>query len=135
MKKRSNIYISIASLLAGGILYVLFRENSYLGKLFAQCTVIIRLKALTSPLDSDLSKFHLPDFLWGLSLGCSLQAALGMKGYGILICGFVPFLCGALWECMQFFGIIPGTGDYWDIVSYFLAGAICIIINLKERKE
>lgn len=135
MKQRTNFFISIVSLFTGGILYILFRGNTHLGKLFTQFSPIISFRTYLKPLASNLLRFHLPDFLWCLSLGCGLQAVLRLEKRNILLCGFGAFLCGAIWEYMQLLGVISGTGDFWDVVSYFLAGALCTIINLKETKK
>lgn len=57
----------------------------------------------------------------------------GIKG--IIICASVAFLCGCVWELLQYVGVLSRTGDIHDIIMYFLASAICIIINLKETRE
>ncbi len=134
MKRRTNLFISIASLSAGGMLYILFRENSYIGKVFSNLQPILTLRNAVSLLECDFLKFYFADFLWGLALGCGLQAILLPEKRSVLLCGFGVFLCGTAWECMQAFDIIPGTADYWDVVSYCLAGALCIIFNIKGEK-
>ena len=134
-KQRTNFFICISSLILGGILYILFRENTHIGKLFAQIFPLTILKALLKPFASNLLCFHLLDFLWGLSLGCGLQTILMLKRKRVLLCGLGVFLCGAIWESLQFLDVVSGTGDYWDIVSYFLAGALCITFNLKETEK
>ena len=135
MKQRTNIVISVISLFTGGILYVLFRENTHIGRLFSQVPFLKSLRTSLQPLASDPVKFHLPDFLWCLSFGCGLQAILCLRKKKVLFCGFGAFLCGVVWEYMQFFGAVSGTSDYWDVVSYLLAGMFCTIINLKETEK
>ena len=134
MKQRTNLFLSIASLLTGGMLYTLFRETTYIGKAFTHFQPIVTLRCLLSQLESNFLKFYFPDFLWGFSLGCGLQAILSPGKHNNLLCGFGVLLCGTVWECMQAFGIVSGTADFWDVVSYCLAGALCITLNLKERK-
>ena len=134
MKKYANFIISIASLFTGGMLYVLFRENTYIGNAFSRFSFIVALRMSLAPFACNLLKYYLPDFLWGLALACGLQAILHLKKQKLLLCGVVVFLCGTFWECMQCLGVISGTGDFWDVFSYSLAGLLCIILNLKERE-
>ena len=135
MKRYVNCTVAIASLLTGGAIYVLFRENTHIARLFSSITLIEPFRIWLKETPSDVFRFYLPDFLWGLSLGCGLQAILKPTARKNLLCGGVAFLCGVIWECLQFSHIISGTGDILDIVLYLLACALCTFLNIKEREQ
>ena len=134
-RQYTNIIISAASLFIGCLLYVLFREDTYIGNIFSHLPFITALRIWVSPISCNCVKFYFGDFLWGLSLGFGLQVFFTSRTAEILLCGCVTFLCGLIWEYLQFCGIISGTGDFWDIVSYFCAGTICIIFNLRRENQ
>ena len=134
MSRRSiNILLGTAALLLGCSIYVVFRSDSYVAGFFDRFRWILFLRVQFAPFGMGFLKFWFPDFLWGLSLGCYLQAIHLSKLRGTLLFGSISFLCGATWELLQLVAIVPGTGDWLDILLYFLASAICVRINLKER--
>ena len=134
LKRKVNILISAIALLVGSILYILFRDNTHIAKLFANISAVDSAKKLLAPLSCNFIKYYFPDFLWCLSLSCGLQAILAATSKGCLLCSGVAGAFGALWECLQYVGVISGTGDLWDIACCFLACGICYILNLEERK-
>lgn len=134
-KRKKNIRFSLTALVVGCFLYVFFRENTYVGNMFDSIENIEKMRQMFSSQICDLCKFYLPDFLWGFSLSCGLIAIYVPGIKGIIICASVAFLCGCMWELLQYIGVLSGTGDIHDIIMYFLASAICIIINLKETRE
>lgn len=83
-------------------------------------------------LDCGFLKYYLPDYLWGVALACGLHAIFNPKAKESLICTVVVVLLGALYEVLQWFGIISGTGDIVDVVLYALAGATVNVINYKR---
>ena len=134
-KRKKNIRFSLAALVVGCFLYVFFRENTYVGNMFDIIEHIEKMRQMFSSQICDLCKFYLPDFLWGFSLSCGLIAIYVPGIKGVIICASVAFLCGCMWELLQCIGVLSGTGDIHDIIMYFLASALCIIINLKETRE
>ncbi len=82
----------------------------------------------------DFLMYYLPDFLWGFSLSCLLQAFCVYSFKGTVLCCCITAIYGCVWELLQWLSILGGTGDYLDIIMYLLASILCLIINLKERK-
>ena len=133
--RKKNISLCLSALSFGFLLYVLFRPNTYVGSLLNGWAYIDIIRQMSSFFASDLCKFYLPDFLWAFSLGCGLIAIYTPKTTGVVVCALCPFLCGLTWELLQHFALLSGTGDIVDIIMYFLASALCLIINLRESKK
>lgn len=130
-----NMMVSFAALLAGGLLYIWLRPNTYIGNILDGLLGIDLVRQIGMNHAGDFLKYYLPDFLWGSSLGCALIAVYDPRIRGVIICAGVSVLCGSLWEVLQYAQVIKGTGDIHDVIMYLLAGAMCIIINLKERRK
>ena len=134
-KRKKNILFSLISLIVGSLLYILFRKNTYIGGILngIENIYISRERYLFQV--SDFFKFYLPDFLWGFSLGCGLIAIHNPRIKGVIICASYSFLCGLIWELLQYLEVLSGTGDIHDVIMYLLASVVCIIINLKETRR
>ena len=130
-----NVLLGTASLVLGGFIYVMFRENAFIAKCFEQLEFILRLRNMMGFCSNDFLKYYFPDFLWGFSLCCGLHVIYEPQVKGSLMCGLMALFCGIAWELLQFWKFVGGTGDYVDIIMYLLASCTCIIINLKERKK
>ena len=128
-RRKKNILCSIIALIAGGLIYMFFRPDTHIGNIFHQQNL-----AQLIPI-GNFGRFHLPDFLWGLSLSCCLVAVNNPQFKGVILCSAISFLCGCIWELLQYLEIIRGTGDLYDVIMYFLSSALCIIINLKEKEQ
>lgn len=126
-----NILFSLTALITGGILYILVRPNTYIGGMLE----IDKLRYWCSTYTIDLFKYYLPDFLWGVSLGCALIAIYVPARKGVIIGSSLSLLCGCVWELLQYLEVLSGTGDIHDVIMYILASTVCIIINLKETKK
>lgn len=131
-RAKKNYLICFISLIIGSLLYILLRPNTDIARLLAEFVYLTKLQQICQLNASAFLKFYLPDFLWALSLGCGLIAVNNPKHIGIIGCSFASFLCGLIWELLQYYQIIKGTGDIHDIIMYFLASTVCIIINIKE---
>ena len=127
--------LSAISLILGASIYIFLRGNSYIGIVTGNFPVILTVRQLVMHLSCDFTKFYLADFLWGFSLCCGLLAIYTPQVKGCLICAFATILCGCAWELLQYVGIWGGTGDFCDMLMYFLAGLTCTIINTVRRKK
>ena len=127
--------LSLFSLTLGTCMYVLFRENSYIGTVAGNFHIIHNVRALIKPLSSSFLKFYFPDFLWGFSLCCGLLAIYIPAKKGCLICVGTAISCGCTWELLQYLGLVRGTGDLHDMLMYLLAGVLCIIINIVRSRK
>ncbi len=131
-KRFTNILLSCGALVLGGILYILLRPSTYIGKLFDDIVFIEMFRNTLSVYPCTFLKYYLPDFLWVFSLSCGLIAIFDSDIKGTVFCTAVAFLCGVFWETMQFFCITTGVGDFADIFMYLLAAVFAVIINIKR---
>lgn len=134
-KRRMNILFGTVALFLGTFLYIVFRSNTYIGQIFDIFYLINSIRTYCSMYATDFLKFYFPDFLWGFSLGCGLYVIYNPGRKGIILCGCSTFLCGCLWELLQYFHIVSGTGDVLDMMMYLLASFFITIINLKEEQR
>lgn len=134
MSKRGvNILVGALSLLIGGVIYILSREDSFIAAMAERFLPLTPIRDLVQHSAWTFAKYYLPDFLWGLSLGCGLHVIHMPKKTGTLLCASGAFMCGLVWEVLQYLDITGGTGDLWDIFMYLLAALLTIFINFKER--
>jgi len=71
--------------------------------------------------------WYLPDGLWAYSLTSTL--IIIWNGNLKTIWQFVLLLNFILFELLQYFKIIPGYGDIWDVVTYITFCVVSIKIN------
>lgn len=125
---------SLASLIIGSSIYLLFRDKDLLIFKWLDC---LKLMPLINKLRNQYSdihifycvKYNLPASLWLLSYMLIIDIIWGetnknLKKYFILL---MPIL-SILSEFMQMVKILPGTFDILDVLSYCLAIIIFIII-------
>lgn len=131
-KQNQNILLSVSTLCLGGILYVFLREESWIARQVPVNTFLTDIRRCLAGRSLGFFRYYVPDFLWGLSLGCALVAVCKPDKEKIWTYGLISFGCGCVWELFQLTGVIHGTGDVWDVVMYFLAAVFCIIFNKRR---
>lgn len=135
MSKRVFFFVSgITALILGGLLYVLFRENTYIARHMAYAFSLDKVRAGLKFLNCGFIRYYLPDYLWGFSL-CSIFFAIYSPD--ILKEVFIAisiFAYGLIWELMQFYKVVSGTGDLVDVFMYLLAVVTVVIINHVKGK-
>lgn len=73
-----------------------------------------------------------PDILWAMSL----FLVLNLVGSKVEISFIITCICVVLFECLQAFHIINGTGDFWDAFnSIIFVIPLFFIIKGKENKN
>lgn len=136
IKKRiALMLISISSLFVGLMIYLVFRQNTYLHcYFFAEFCSYAYLNVERNWI-TDFIRYYLPDFLWAFSFGAALTAVSYSHNRIVLILfSAVSFLIGVLFEFVQYFGIVNGTFDYFDVLMYAVAALTCAAINIKLFK-
>lgn len=133
-RRKKYVLLGVVSLVLGAMIYIVFRENSYIGITFNSISMIQEIRRVLDGFSCGFLKFYLPDFLWGFSLCCNLLAVYIPKRNGCIICVGIAFLCGCVWEWMQYKGIVSGTGDINDVLMYLLASVACTIINIRSER-
>ncbi len=126
-----NFLLSVVSLTCGGLLYVLFRETTYLSKIFERFPFVSHSREVVSFLSCDFVAFYLPDFLWGFALCSGLLAIFDSGIRGSLVCVLTALFWGVAWEMAQYAGVVSGTGDVVDVLMYLVAAGVAVIIHVK----
>ena len=131
-KRWWNIIVGVTALFFGGGLYVFLRSGSYVAGLFDGVDWVVRLRLVLKPYAYGPVSYLLPDYLWGLSLSCSLVTICEPDAKGLFFCVALAFACGCIWEMVQFLGVVQGTCDILDVLMYFLASLSCVLLNLRR---
>lgn len=133
--RTKNCFLSVSALLAGAILYILFRPHTYIAEAFERYTWITEIRERIQPFSCNVVCFYLGDFLWMFALCCGFYGIILPNRKESIICFTVCALCGIAWEMLQWSGIVTGTGDWVDIIMYVLACVASGIINRKGNKK
>lgn len=123
---------SFFALAFGALLYGIYRQDTYIGE------IIGNLISVSLPTDSSLAAFaawYFPDYLWMFSMNCALFAIMLPKGRDVLLWCSVALSSGVLWEILQFYDLVSGTADLWDIFMYSMAAFSAAMIALFIKKE
>ena len=119
------LFNSIIALCAGTLIYILFREDTYIHRfLFLDSTVI------RTPV-TDFISFYFADGLWAYALFFSLE--LIWKNRMISFASSFSFCM--IWEALQYLGIVGGTFDFLDLITYLAAIIVAVIILIQWRKH
>ncbi|MBE6796932.1 MAG: hypothetical protein E7531_01125 [Ruminococcaceae bacterium] len=124
------ILFSALFLLVGATIYVLLRPNTYIAQFIGN---LIGLNPL-GEVGCNFLKFYLPDFLWAISLCFALYAIYLPNPKTSIILSVVVFVCGVVWEALQWAGVLGGTGDLLDVIMYLVASMLAVTFNLKKEK-
>ena len=134
-----NYIIGTISVLIGGLLYLTFRSKSlimfdWFGKIGFTSQISFLRETFGNISLYSWVKFNLPAALWLFSYmflihGIWLNSQPSTI-YKIFLWG-VPTMAISS-ELLQFFGAIPGTFDYKDIIAY-LAGLIMFFLITKSK--
>jgi len=143
--KRQIIIGHLFTLISGGLVYVLFRQDTL--KMFSWfdnislSVVISEIRLLTLPFSDHLPNwflYSLPDGLWLFSYLSVLLVVWdnAISKYNIHWLLLVP-LFAIFSEFGQLFEIVPGTFDIFDLIFYLAGTVIPILIftNLKTMKH
>ena len=126
--RQKYLLISTVSLFLGGLCYILLRSDTYVSQIFCLHTIlnIQTCKFLC---------FYLPDFLWCVALSMCLMWVYDPDFSGRTLCAGCAFVCGCIWELLQYIGPVGGTADLLDIAMYLLASISATLLSGKVRNE
>lgn len=136
----SEITLGAVCLISGCSIYLLFRSNSL--NIYQWCSALHLTNAIEKlrkfVWDSDISefvKFNLPDGLYSVAYILIIDAIWYnddrvIKYYVISIVPCVT-ICS---EVSQYFGLVEGTFDVYDLICYMIPPIIYIIYVYNSRK-
>lgn len=125
-------------LVVGAILYLLFRPDAYI------CALIFRLFGTAPPVRIDQDNafvcfvsYYLCDMLWAYSLAFVAYRIISDDTQRDLPTLLISIVFTVLTESFQYFGILPGTFDGFDILAEGLSivSALGIIKLFYRRKK
>lgn len=122
---------AVLPLALGVAIYALFRQPvSILTQLFGIREQVIDVSFLPDLVEIFL-KYHLPDMLFAFAFAGALRLVFeSTAGVCIFVCFYVAFF-----ETLQFFSVIPGTGDLWDVVFSILAVTVFAALSGRGKKQ
>ena len=116
----------VASLLAGAVIYLLFRSKNLLGFLLLRRIGVEpwadRMRSYTADVRlPDVVVNSLPGGLWALGYILVIDSIFGNQSRStrIVWASVIPLL-GVCSEVMQGVGLLPGVFDLWDLFCYAL---------------
>lgn len=125
-----NCFFCFISVFTGGLIYVIFRERTHISILIKDYIDLELIKEGLQVFDIKFVKYYLPDMMWGMGLSFGLVSVFPDNIKYLYISGGIAFLCGAVWEGLQFIGAVFGTGDLIDILLYLAASVVAVSINI-----
>jgi len=139
---RKLIFLSILSILFGGVIYIAFRSSSIILFKWIDYIVLIdpveNLRIVTLPYKEylpDWFLYSLPDGLWMFSYSCIVLVIWKRKitKYSLLWLLSLPMI-SILFEVLQYYDYFNGTFDIIDIIFYIFGAVLPILINKKMKK-
>lgn len=116
----------VASLLAGAVIYLLFRSKNLLGFLLLRRIGVEpwadRMRSYTADVKlPDVVVYSLPGGLWVLGYILVIDSIFGNQSRSTRIAwaSVIPLL-GVCSELLQGVGLLPGVFSWWDLICYAL---------------
>ena len=134
-EKTKAFSLPVILLVIGGAFYVFFRQDIAGLAILPVQDLLAVVRCDTAWLShlpcGNIMLYTLPDMLWYASL-LLLQIAI-IKRIGIigLPVGCVAVALPFLWELLQYFHLIPGTYDIYDLAGYLIT--LIIIVTCKRK--
>ena len=139
---RKLIFLSILSILFGGVIYIAFRSSSIILFKWIDYIALIdpveNLRIVTLPYKEylpDWFLYSLPDGLWMFSYSCVVLVIWKREitKYSLLWWLSLPMIA-VFCEVLQYYHYINGTFDIIDIIFFIFGSLLPILINEKIKK-
>ena len=140
---RKLIFLSILSILFGGVIYIAFRSSSIILFKWMDYLLLIEpienLRIVTLPYKEylpDWFLYSLPDGLWMFSYSCIVLVIWKRKitKHSLLWLVSLPVI-SIFCEILQYYHYINGTFDVIDIILFIFGALLPILINKKIKNE
>lgn len=140
---RKLIFLSIVSIVFGGIIYTGFRSSSiilfnwieYIGLI----NLVENLRIFTLEYKDSLPLwflYSLPDGLWMFSYSCIVLVIWKMEvTKHSLLCILSLLMFSIIFEILQYYQYVNGTFDIIDIIFFIFGGLLPLYINQKIKHE
>lgn len=130
-KTAISLFCSFIALLFGLIIYIFCRQGTHIHTLLKDCFSLSLPYLPLGGVFGVLIRNWGGDFFWGLALCFLLAVIFKPFRHKLVFAVTVTVTLGALLEILQFYGVITGTGDVFDIIAEATA-AVCAANIIKR---
>lgn len=126
-------WIALLLVLLGSLIYLIFRQDIVAFSIISNdCLNAIKINLSNERATTYFFLYCLPDALWYLSLlFFQIPYIHNLRGKVLFgVSAMLPFVL----EFLQKSGIIRGTFDWWDILTYIIVLTIILISSWKQKR-
>ena len=127
----ANIFIP---LLIGGVVYILFRPDTYFSQYIFNKLNFIPVIDSEPTLIIKFIKYYLCDILWAYSLTFAVLFVFQNETNRFIASLSICIVFEMITEFVQLWNLIPGTFDFVDMVNECVTTLIIIFVCKKGRK-
>lgn len=120
-------------LIAGVMVYIFIQKNTHLENVLVGIFAVDFKPLIWSGWTYTFTICWLCDVLWAYSLTFSLWAVLCPWKNAVLFSVVLAFVAGVSFELLQFFEVMSGTFDIFDIILELMAASLAAVV-IKRRK-
>ena len=113
----------------GGIIYILFRPDTYISSFFYGLFSVELFVSISENIVVSFLKYWFCDFLWAYSLAFCLLIVFEKSNYKFILPIIISAVFCIILETLQKLGVISGTFDWWDLLAELTAVASAVIIK------
>lgn len=122
----------------GGSIYVFFRPTAYVSRVPNKIGFINRLSEKASQIDGwfvSFLKYWFCDFLWAYALAFCFLLVFEKTKHKYIYPIIITTILSVSLETLQYFSIVSGTFDWWDLLAELTAIALAVIIKRRISHE
>ena len=136
-KRLFYFFLSFISILLGVLIYIFFRNGTYIHQFLGNVTPIDIFKSqYKSTLIVKFLKYYFVDYLWCFSLASFLSSITEKIAFrNTMVISVFSALLGILFEAAQRLSLVNGTADFYDIIMYVFAGLSHAVLNIVLFKK
>ena len=131
---------AIIPILIGLILYLFIKPDSYVSQLINKIVSVPSVSLQYNNVLIYFIRFYLCDMLWAYSLTFTMYLILVNDFGGMILCFLIAGVFSIFIELLQYFGIVSGTFDFFDVIAEMISivlalGIIKIFYWRKENEK
>lgn len=126
IKNVYRIFNILFPLIIGLGVYLFINPDNYICSFFSRFVVLPKF-GLSSPFIEFVNNWGC-DFLWAYSFTSVIYELFCSFKFSWLITGLLSISLGVFMELLQYFDVVGGTFDVWDIIIEIIAVVISVLI-------
>jgi len=124
----------LSPLLIGGIIYIIFRSDSYIATFFSETIGISTRQYMLPAWLNTIVCNYLSDVLWAYSLAFALSALFKFNRSNVTVVFMICIIFVVAIELLQMTNTVSGTFDSVDIILETIAVSLALLI-IKHFEE